>query len=263
MARRLYQSRTRYGSARRSLWLPLILLLALLVLGAAYLGRDRLAFVWQPVAEMIEPKTTVEEVLRDLGPSAMARLSPYLQAAGFGAALPERLRFVGLKEERLLEVWGEDGTGHWRPIRRYPVLAASGGPGPKLREGDGQVPEGRYPITLLNPNSAYHLSLRVGYPSPSDQAVAHRDGRDALGGDIMLHGGARSVGCLALGDPAIEEIFVLTALVGITKTDILLVPYDLRHRPGSDGRAWVQERYDSLRQALLALPAGLWPEPLL
>lgn len=91
------------------------------------------------------------------------------------------------------------------------MLAASGGPGPKLREGDLQVPEGVYRLTAFNPNSSYHLSLRVDYPNAEDRAaedraVARSDRRTSLGGDIFIHGKAVSIGCLAIGDPGIEEL---------------------------------------------------------
>src|SRR5436190_607476 len=79
-------------------------------------------------------------------------------------------------------------AGAWRFVREYPVMAASGGRGPKLREGDGQVPEGMYTIDWLNPNSSYHLSMHVDYPNAFDRAHAADDGRTALGGAIMIHG---------------------------------------------------------------------------
>ena len=71
----------------------------------------------------------------------------------------------------------------------YPVIdgdevgaAFSGTLGPKLREGDGQIPEGIYGIGYLNPNSSYYLSLKVTYPNASDRARAKKDGRTNLGG---------------------------------------------------------------------------------
>lgn len=234
-------------------------LLVVLVLGVAGLAaRDGLVALWHPLAQMMGPKRSVEEVMREIAPQALDRLAPYLAEAGFVESWPRRLRLVALKEERLLEVWGADEAGDWRPIRRYPVLAASGGPGPKLAEGDRQVPEGHYPITLLNPNSAYHLSLRIGYPSAEDRTQAALDGRRDLGGDIMVHGRDRSIGCLAIGDQAIEEVFALTAKVGVNRTDILIVPFDLRRLAASDLRDWVQARYDRLREALLELSDADW-----
>ena len=71
-------------------------------------------------------------------------------------------------------------------LARYPIRAASGALGPKLREGDRQVPEGVYDIESLNPNSRFHVALRVGYPNAFDRQMAGREGRTALGGDIMI-----------------------------------------------------------------------------
>lgn len=210
---------------------------------------------------MTTPKRSLEQILERYGPVAGGRLAPFLRGAGFDG-LPNALRLLAFKAEGWLELWGRgDGQEEaWRPIRRYRVLAASGGPGPKLREGDRQVPEGRYPLTFLNPNSAYHLSIRIGYPSAEDLAQAREEGRSDLGGDIMIHGGARSVGCLAVGDAAIEELFVLTAAVGLADSEILIVPVDLRQRDAEDPRSWVQQRYDVLRENLGAMPKAVWPK---
>jgi murein L,D-transpeptidase YafK len=126
-----------------------------------------------------------------------------------------------------------------RLVRSFPILAASGHAGPKLREGDRQVPEGLYRIESLNPNSRFHLALRVGYPNASDLEHAAGDGRANLGGDIMIHGGAASIGCIAIGDLAIEEVFVLAAETGIERIALIIAPFDLRARP--DESAWPQE----------------------
>jgi murein L,D-transpeptidase YafK len=143
-------------------------------------------------------------------------------------------------------------------IRSYPIQAASGTLGPKLRQGDYQVPEGLYNVESFNPNSRFHLALRVGYPNREDRRRAVVDGRTTLGGDIMIHGGDASIGCLAMGDPAIEELFVLTADVGRARTRIILAPQDLRVRPAvllpTGTPAWTDELYAELRRALGELP---------
>src|SRR5207244_3968581 len=116
---------------------------------------------------------------------------------------PAELALLAFKQERLLEVYATDKKmGGFKFVQAYPILGASGELGPKLREGDGQVPEGLYAINFLNPNSLYHLSLRVSYPNDFDRAQAKRDGRQKLGGDIMIHGSFASIGCLAMGDEA-------------------------------------------------------------
>ena len=143
-----------------------------------------------------------------------------------------------------------------------PILAASGMAGPKLREGDKQVPEGVYRIELLNPNSRYHLSLRVNYPNAADIEQAGRDGRElsVLGGDIMIHGGAESIGCIAIGDPAVEELFVLVARTGLDNVQLIIAPRDLRQEMPKAGAGdtprWVAELHEQVRSemAKLALP---------
>ena len=69
------------------------------------------------------------------------------------------------------------GGQAWKLIHRYSVLAASGVAGPKLRQGDKQVPEGVYGISFLNPSSRYDVSLRVNYPNAFDRQMAAKDGR--------------------------------------------------------------------------------------
>ncbi len=165
-----------------------------------------------------------------LGGTVDVRLRPDFERAGV-AYPPARLVMVAFKAEKRLELYGPDATGRLTRVRSYPILAASGGPGLKLREGDEQVPEGFYRIELLNPNSRFHLSLRVNYPNDEDRARACVDGRDpaTLGGDIMIHGGAASIGCLAMGDPAAEDLFVLVQRTGLDNVELLLLPNDLRN----------------------------------
>jgi murein L,D-transpeptidase YafK len=106
---------------------------------------------------------TVEGRVREFGENVRKRMTSHFEKAGVPYP-PRRITLIGLKEEKVLELYASDSKdGPERWIRSYPILAASGGPGPKLRQGDGQVPEGIYRIDLLNPNSLYHLSLRVNY----------------------------------------------------------------------------------------------------
>lgn len=162
---------------------------------------------------------------------------------------------MGLKEERRLEVWAPAGPA-WKRLRAYPVLAASGTAGPKLREGDLQVPEGVYRLTAFNPNSSYHLSVRVDYPNADDRAVARAENRTRLGGDIYIHGKAVSIGCLAIGDPSIEELYVLLADVGLARTTVILSPRaDPRPDPGAP--SWIAERYARLRRELEAVRSAV------
>ena len=133
------------------------------------------------------------------------RLREQLSILGLSFGSPVFIR--AFKEEKELELWVQADDGSYHLFRNYPILATSGDPGPKLAEGDGQVPEGFYYVneSRLNPASSYHLAFNIGFPNGYDRS----HGR--TGSFIMVHGRAVSVGCLAMGDPAIEEIFTLAA----------------------------------------------------
>jgi hypothetical protein len=199
---------------------------------------------------------TVQDRLNHYGPAARMRLAPFFQQAGVPYP-PRAATLVGIKSQKLLEVYSAGENGDLRFIRDFPILAASGGPGPKLREGDRQVPEGIYGIESLNPNSLYHLALRVNYPNDFDRAMAKRDGRDKLGGDIMIHGSDGSVGCLAMGDQTSEDLFVLAADAGIDKVKVILAPKDFRTDASNPPAVpqWADGLYERIRAELNALPA--------
>jgi hypothetical protein len=201
---------------------------------------------------------TVAGRLGEFGPAARARLKPDFDRAQI-AYPPPRATFVGLKTERVLQVYAANTNGAQRFIRSYPLRAASGVPGPKLREGDGQVPEGLYPIASLNPNSRFHVSLRIGYPNAFDRAQAAREHRTRLGGDIMIHGGAASIGCLAMGDEAAEDLFVLAADTGLTNVTVILAPVDFRAGQTVPPRVklpeWTETLYAGIKSRLAELPA--------
>src|SRR3954464_11070479 len=109
------------------------------------------------------------------------------------------------KEEAELEVWKQDTTGRFQILKTYPICRWSGDLGPKLREGDRQAPEGFYRITpaQMNPNSNYYLSINTGFPNSFDKA----NGRH--GSLLMIHGDCWSVGCFAMTDEQISEIYAL------------------------------------------------------
>jgi L,D-transpeptidase catalytic domain len=199
---------------------------------------------------------TVSDRLSEFGVVVHARLQPRFREIGVDYP-PKKLILVGLKQERQLEVWVSDGSHDFRFLKAYPILAASGTIGPKLREGDRQVPEGLYKIESLNPNSRFHLALRVNYPNDFDKEHGRRDGRTNLGGDIMIHGSAVSIGCLAMGDQAAEDLFVLAAETGIKNISVILTPLDFRVRdlPSNSppSPSWTPELYSEVRKALASL----------
>lgn len=162
----------------------------------------------------------------------------------------------------LLKVYAnsaEDGAGgDWKFVMQYTLAKLSGGPGPKLRAGDKQVPEGTYNVTFLHPQSKYWLSLGLDYPNAFDLARAREDKRRDLGGDIMIHGWWFSTGCVAVGNTAAEDLFVLAGDVGREQVRVIISPVDFRRADRSSFRAprkpaWTAELYSDLAQELSAL----------
>jgi len=205
------------------------------------------------VIQMLRGKMTVADRVQQFGSVVQERLTSEFKRIGV-AYPPDTMVLVGLKQENLLEVWVSDPP---KLLKSYPILAASGTLGPKLMEGDMQVPEGIYRIESLYPNSMYHLSLRVNYPNRFDKAKGRIDGRSELGSDIMIHGKAVSIGCLAMGDKAAEDLFVLAAQTGIDNISVILSPVDFRSRglPAQMPQIpdWTPELYDLIRKELKKL----------
>ena len=190
---------------------------------------------------------TVAGVLEDLEPTMRRRFAD-LDTLTDGRPLA----ILAFKQERKVELWKEHRTG-WRCVRRYKFTGYSGGPGPKLRQGDGQIPEGVYRVEYLNPNSSYHLSIKLDYPNDFDRRKAREDKRTNLGGDIFIHGEAATIGCIPVGNRNIEELFYLVGKNGIANTDVIISPYDMRSgRPPLSKPAvpWEQELRDLIHERL-------------
>lgn len=102
-------------------------------------------------------------------------------------------------------------------LKTYDIDLGRAPAGHKQFEGDGKTPEGTYFIDYKNPNSQYHLSLRISYPNAADRAYAESQGKPP-GGDIFIHGqgdgpGARrgdwTIGCIAVNDREMERIYAM------------------------------------------------------
>jgi len=199
---------------------------------------------------------TLKTRLAEIGPGATQRLAAKFETAK-AQWPPAEMALLAIKSEKALELHVRQKGGPWKLIHRYRVLAASGGPGPKLRQGDKQVPEGIYSIAFLNPNSAYHVSLRVNYPNAFDREMAAKEARKDLGGDIMIHGKNLSAGCLAVGDEAAEELFVLAAQTGLAHVKVIIAPTDFRDHaipPSEPGRPeWLPKLYTEVASAMSEL----------
>lgn len=199
-------------------------------------------------------KKTVDDRVQQFGGKVDAALAPLFRAAGVSYP-PGHVTLLFIKDQKKLFLYAGQSEHDTKFIKVYEVLAASGKPGPKLKNGDYQVPEGVYGVESLNPNSLYHLSLRLDYPNEFDRKMAAADGREDLGTDIMIHGNQVSIGCVAIGDAAIEEVFVLAARVGHSHVRVVMAPTDLRMRAREvlvTDPAWVNDLdYKLLREFLV------------
>ncbi|MGQ0457935.1 MAG: hypothetical protein ACT4OU_12855 [Hyphomicrobium sp.] len=206
-----------------------------------------------PTAASAPKDFTLKERLATISPAASRRLVMKFMEAGV-AYPPADIGLVAIKDQKVVELHARSAGGEWKLVHQYKVLAASGGAGPKLAQGDKQVPEGVYGISFLNPNSRYHVALRVNYPNDFDRRMAEKDGRSNLGGDIMIHGKAVSIGCLAIGDAAAEELFVLADVTGLDRVKVVIAPTDFRRYgvPESDSSKpkWTPQLYAQVASAM-------------
>ncbi len=132
---------------------------------------------------------------------AQLKIDMVKQGLSFGSPVYIRI----FKEESQLEVWIQKGAS-FELFRAYPVCTwGQGTLGPKQKQGDGQAPEGFYFVKpgKLNPVSSYHLAFNLGYPNAYDRA--HKRTGDFL----MVHGNCVSIGCYAMTNEKIEEIYAL------------------------------------------------------
>ena len=157
---------------------------------------------------------------------AAARVQPALErqlaAKRLRYGAPVFLRIF--KREAELELWLQGTDGKFVLFHTYPICKFSGDIGPKQREGDNQAPEGFYSVgpKQLNPMSQYHLAFNLGYPNAYD----HAHGR--TGSALMVHGNCVPIGCYAMGDAGIEEIYTLAAAAlraGQDAFDVHIFPF--------------------------------------
>lgn len=127
-----------------------------------------------------------------------------------GLKWPARYMYIrSFKYDSQMEVWVKNTLNEpYKLFKIYKVCALVGTLGPKRFEGDYQVPEGFYNINEFNPNSNYYLSLGLNYPNASDRILA-----DPVkpGGDIYIHGGCATVGCIPIQNEQIDELYLLCA----------------------------------------------------
>lgn len=138
--------------------------------------------------------------------SAEMRQKLFKQMAMFDLAPGDEALLRVFKKEAIVELWMKPkGKSKYIRFKNYPICKFSGELGPKLKQGDKQSPEGFYQVTTkdMNPNSRYYLSFDLGYPNQYDRY----HGR--TGDYLMIHGSCDSVGCYAMGNSQIEEIYYI------------------------------------------------------
>ena len=232
-----------------------------LIVGAVCILPIGRTLLWRTYVK-IRGRYTVQDRVEQFGRDARDRLRPHFASAGVNYP-PSHVGLFAIKDRRVMQLYAGDTKDTLRFIVEYPVQGQSGQSGPKLRQGDRQVPEGLYRIESLNPNSMFHVSLRLNYPNDFDREKGRQDGRTDLGSHIMIHGKAASVGCLAMGDPVAEEIFTLAADVGVENISVVITPTDFRHAPDSplpaSQPAWTAELYEAIKTAGQRFPSPTTP----
>ncbi|MBU2581342.1 MAG: murein L,D-transpeptidase [Alphaproteobacteria bacterium] len=157
------------------------------------------------------------------GTPDLASLDDRLKTAGLELGAPIFMRIF--KREFELEIWLKKDTRFVR-FASYPICLYSGRLGPKLKQGDHQSPEGIYTVTRsqLNPNSRWHRSFNLGFPNLYDRS----HGR--TGSFLMVHGGCSSIGCYAMTNQVVDEIWKLVTAAldgGQSRFQVQALPFRL------------------------------------
>lgn len=176
-----------------------------------------------------------------------------IRAKGLSLGAPIYIRIF--KEESELEIWKRAADGRYRQIKTFPICTWSGTLGPKRAQGDFMSPEGFYDITAasLKPDSKYHLAFNIGYPNALDRALGR------TGDFIMVHGNCVSVGCFAMTDTLMEEIYAFAREAfegGAVRVPVHIFPFRMsglnlkRHAADPARESWapLKEAYDDFAQ---------------
>lgn len=203
---------------------------------------------------------SVDEIITLYGASVRNRLKPIFSTQSV-AYPPKDMTWVALKQEKVLLLFARDERGKTKQVLSYYIVGQSGGPGPKLKEGDMQVPEGFYRVTSFHPNVIAHMALDVNYPNEEDRAHAVVEKRKNLGRDILIHGSRWSSGCLAMGNVPMEELFVLAYDCGLKNIKLIFAPCNLlAQQPNIDYKKqppWLPQLYKRISIALRQFPIDI------
>lgn len=238
----------------------ILLAIGLIIAVAIFLKYGR--SVYMPVINKMKGNETVESRITAIEGEVWNRLENNLNLAGYKMDYPKEIILAAFKEERVLQVYSKDYNGI-KQIKEYPFTAFSGELGPKLKEGDRQIPEGIYEVEYLNPNSSFYLSIKVSYPNEFDKSKTELSDITDMGGDIFIHGKSATIGCIPIGDEAIEEVFLLTQKAIKNGVKIIISPRDFRTNSGYpkiEGIDWENELYDKIRNEIKTLPNNTYKQ---
>lgn len=174
---------------------------SLLVATSAGLFLATVGLLRAAEASGTKPVLPTSSNLMDVEERVLPSLKEQFAAKGLQLGNPVFVRVF--KETRELELWVRASTDY-QLFKTYPICSYSGALGPKLKEGDRQRPEGFYKVapSQMNPNSSFHLSFNLGFPNRYDRAWQR------TGSYLMVHGNCVSIGCYAMTNQGIEEIYL-------------------------------------------------------
>lgn len=224
----------------------ILLFVLILIIMGFLLRNDLIDFIWKA-----NGKSTISSVQKRLEKQRSSDINSL-----FGnISNIDSIVILGIKRDRTLEVWAKrkDNKDNFINLKNYNFFGYSGEEGPKFKKGDGQIPEGFYGIEYLNPNSKYHLSMKLTYPNPLDIEMGIKDKRSNLGNDIFIHGNNLTIGCIPIGDKNIEELFYLVSKVGKERTKVIIAPVDFRKNDIPANRYkydWIIQLYEEIKTAM-------------
>ena len=234
----------------------------ILVIAVIALSWDQLTFQVRQVPGVADTlKETTESQLAKYGEAARGRLKKLFEGQGLQYP-PDKIALVAIKSTKQLLLYTASGDNPYQFVSNFAITGLSGGLGPKLTAGDNQVPEGVY-LLKLEPNTPFHLALRLNYPNDADVARAKDDGRADPGSDIFIHGGGQSSGSISIDDQNIEDLFVLVNDVRDKTVPLIIAPVDFRQSaPPSANRTdppWLPVLYTEIGKELYVYPnPGVW-----
>ena len=177
---------------------------------------------------LLVPASIAEEHTSRRATHAVASQEPaLLEALSATSLAPDAPIYVRItKQPAELTVYKQSEGGPYIAFRTWPICTFSGGLGPKHQQGDGKSPEGFYAASqdAMNPFSSYHLSFNLGYPNAYDRAQGY------TGDYLMVHGSCVSIGCYAMTDAGIEEIWTLMKMAfdgGQRSIPVHIFPFEM------------------------------------